>query len=167
MISGGAGDWRSRGGREATPKPVSPDAAGLVDQGIRGLDVLVDEALRVDLAKRRRQADRYAEKVRRIEAPHVPLDEPIQGLATWIFKNQDHPPLMTRERERASRPRRVEFACQRVFVFKPSETLRRRLLRRHRYAQNGNMAATFLAAVKREAPALAEWLQRVCWIICR
>ena len=45
MTSGGSGAWRSRGRREAMPKPVSRACpSGAVHQNIGGLDVLVNEA---------------------------------------------------------------------------------------------------------------------------
>ena len=57
MTSGGSGAWRSRGRREAMPKPVSQPGQSRVDEHIGWLDVLVDEAAPVDLAERSRHAD--------------------------------------------------------------------------------------------------------------
>ena len=56
MVSGGSGDWRSRGRREAMPNPVSRTSPSrAVHQDIGRLDVLVDEAALVDLAQSRRR----------------------------------------------------------------------------------------------------------------
>ena len=44
MNSGGSGDWRSRGSREAMPKPVSQHLACCgIHQNIGRLDVFVNE----------------------------------------------------------------------------------------------------------------------------
>ena len=71
----------------------------------------MDEALPVDLAKSSRQADGNAQQARQIDRlPLVLLDDPIQGLATWILENEDRAPLVTSQRQRLSRPCRIEFA---------------------------------------------------------
>ena len=57
MISGGAGACRSRGSRDAMPKPVSQTwpASRLVerDEHVLGLDVFMDQTALVDVAERR------------------------------------------------------------------------------------------------------------------
>ena len=60
MISGGAGAWRSRGSRDAMPKPVSHTWPASVDEHVLGLDVFVDQTALVGMAERRCQANRKA-----------------------------------------------------------------------------------------------------------
>ena len=64
MISGGAGAWRSRGSRDAMPKPVShtwPESRSvLFDKHVLRLDVFVDQTAPMGMAERRRQANREA-----------------------------------------------------------------------------------------------------------
>ena len=71
MISGGAGAWRSRGSRDAMPKPVShtwPESAWFQgDEHVLGLDVFVDQTALVDMAERRCQVNGKAQKTRQIE----------------------------------------------------------------------------------------------------
>jgi len=62
MISGGTGDLRSCGNWDAMANPVSHTFSGLVDKHIRWLDVLVYEAVPMDLAECYRQADGNAQE---------------------------------------------------------------------------------------------------------
>ena len=56
MNSGGSGDWRSRGRRDAIPNPVSQTCPVVgIDEHIRRLDVLMDEPTSVEPAKCGRQ----------------------------------------------------------------------------------------------------------------
>ena len=85
---------------------------GVVDHCVRGLDVLMDEALPVGLAKRRRQTDGNAQKASQIERLSlVLLNDLIQGFTTWILKNEDRSSLVTSQRDRLSCPCRIEFGC--------------------------------------------------------
>ena len=95
-------------GRDA--KAGEPHVPGVVDKCVRGLDVLMDEALPVGLAKRCRQADGNAQEAGQIDRLSlVLLDDPIQGFAAWILENEDRSPLVTSQRERLSCPCRIEF----------------------------------------------------------
>ena len=56
MISGGSGAWRSRGRREAMPKPVSHTCpAADIDDHVGWVDVFVNESTSVEPAKCGRQ----------------------------------------------------------------------------------------------------------------
>jgi hypothetical protein len=108
-----------------------PYVAGIVHQHIRGLDVLMNEAVSMDLAKGSRQADSDAQEIGQIQRlPSVPLKNQIQGLASRIFEYENRPPFVTSERQRLGYPRGIEFGCERVFVLEPPEALRRRLFGR-------------------------------------
>jgi hypothetical protein len=60
----------------------------------------------------------------------VSLKNPIQRLTTRIGEYEDRPPFVTSERQRLGCPRRIEFACERIFVLEAPEALRRRLFGR-------------------------------------
>ena len=95
-------------GRDA--EAGEPNVAGVVDECVRRLDVLMDEASPMDLAKCSRQTDGDAQEASQIDRLSlVLLDDPIQGFATWVIKNEDRSPLVTSQRERLSRPCRIEF----------------------------------------------------------
>ena len=82
----------------------------VVDKCVLWLDVFMDEALPVGLAKRCRQTDGDAQEASQIDRLSlVLLDYPIQGFTTWILKNEDRSPLVTSQRERLSCPCRIEF----------------------------------------------------------
>jgi hypothetical protein len=85
------------------------------------------EAVPMDLTECHRQANGDAQEARQLERlPMVPLKNPIQGLAARVLEYKDCPPFVTSERQRYGRPRGIEFACKRVFMLKPPETVRRR-----------------------------------------
>jgi hypothetical protein len=124
MISGGAGLRLVRElGRN--PETGQPRVAGVVGEDVRRLDVLMYEAVPVDLAKCRRQADGDAQEARQVERlPPVPLENPIQRITAGVLEYEDCPPFVTGERQRPGRPSGIEFRCERVFALKPPETLR-------------------------------------------
>ena len=114
MISGGSGAWRSRGRREAMPKPGEPHLSGrAVDQNIGRLDVLVDEAALVELAERRRDADGEAQEASHF---HGRAEQPVERLAARILEHQHGPTAFAHELQRPHRPRPVELILQPVFV---------------------------------------------------
>ncbi len=95
---------------------------GVVDKCIRRFDILMDEALAVDLAKRHRQTNGNAQKASQIDRLSIllldcPVQHSIQGFTTGILKEQDRSPLLTNQRKRLSCPCRIEFGRQRIFVF--------------------------------------------------
>ena len=66
-----------------------PYVAGVVDQHIRRLDVLMYEALPMDLAECCRQANGDAQEASQIERlPLVPLKNPIQGLTARVLSTR-------------------------------------------------------------------------------
>ena len=102
MISGGPGGWRSRGSRDAMPKPGQPDRAGFgVDQDVGGLDVLVDEAAPVDIAERRRHADGEAQEASHL---HRRAENPVERLAAGVLEHQHGPAMVAHKLQRPHRP---------------------------------------------------------------
>jgi hypothetical protein len=104
--------------------------AGVVDEHIRRLDVLMYEAAPMDLAECCRQANgdvQEASQVKRLSL--VPFKNPIQGLTARVLEYEDRPLFVTCERQRLDCPRGIEFGCERVFVLEPPKTLRRRMFR--------------------------------------
>ena len=60
------------------PKAGEPHVSGIIDECVRGLHVLMDEAVPVDVAKCCRQTDSNAQKASQIDRLSlVPLDDPI------------------------------------------------------------------------------------------
>ena len=137
----------------------------VIDERVCGLHVLMDEALPVDLPKSRRQSDRNGQQARQI-LQLVLLDDPIQGFTSWILEYQERVPLVTSQRHRLSGPCRIEFVCQREFVFEPLETLMRGLLLSNRHHQDRHRVAALCAAVKSEVRPLAKRVQQVRGILC-
>ena len=122
---------------------------GVVDKHVRRLDVLMDEALPVGLAKCCSQTDGYPQEVGQIDWSSILLlDYPIQRFTTGILKNEDRSPLVTGQRERLSCPCYFEFGSQRVFVFETAETLKRRLLSSGGHRQDRHLIATLFAAIE-------------------
>ena len=86
-VGEGAGNDLRRHGRLAlvrqlgrNPEAGEPDVAGVVDEHIRRLDVLVDKAVPMDLAECFRQANSDAQDARQIERLSlVPAQEPDPG----------------------------------------------------------------------------------------
>ena len=101
-----AGDDLGRLGRQALAGQPRRDAeagkpylTSLADQNVLRLDVLMDEALPMGLAKRRRQADGDRQETIEIDRPSaLLLDHAIQGLATRVLKNKGRSPQMTGQR---------------------------------------------------------------------
>ena len=65
MNSGGSGDWRSRGSRDAMPKPVSHALPSWRQQHVGRLDILVDETCSRAVCEVRPIAQRRFEKTAR------------------------------------------------------------------------------------------------------
>jgi hypothetical protein len=73
-----------------------PYVGSIVDQHIRRLDVLMDEAVPMHLAQCCRQANGDAQEARQIERlPLVPLKNQVQWLTPWVFKYEDRSAFVT------------------------------------------------------------------------
>jgi hypothetical protein len=70
------------------------------------LDVFVDQALPMELAKRRRQADGQAQKLGQCHGASQPS---IERLAARVGEDERLPPVVEGERERAHGPRGIEL----------------------------------------------------------
>src|SRR5882757_8383143 len=129
------------------PEASEPDVAVIVDEYVRRLDVLVDEALLMDLADCFRQSNDDAQQSSQIERLSLaPLQNQIQGLTAWVLQYENRPPFVTNERQRLSGPRGLEFACERVFVLESPQALRRRLFGSKGHCQNRRWVALLPAA---------------------
>jgi hypothetical protein len=116
--------WQSGG----YGKSGEPYLAGVVDEHIPRLDVLVYKATPVDLADCCRQANGDTQDTSQIEQL-ASLKNQIKGLTARVHQYEDRPPFMTSERQGLGCPCGIEFGCERVFVLKPPETLRRWVFR--------------------------------------
>src|SRR5580698_3433821 len=106
----------------------------------------MDEALTVGLAKCFRRTYSDAQEPSQIDRLlMVLLDYPIQRFTTWILKNEDGASVLTSQLNRLGCPCRIEFGRQRVFMFEPPDTLRRRLFSSDRHCQNRHLVAAFSA----------------------
>jgi len=119
------------------PEAGKPYVAGFVDEHIPRLDVLMYKAVAMDLAECCRQANSDLQDPRQIERlPLVPLKNMVQGLTARVLEYEDRPPFVTSERQRRGCPRRLQFGCERIFVLRSPQTLRRWLFGGRRYCQN-------------------------------
>ena len=97
--------WQPRRDSEAG-KPY----AVVVDEHIFRLDVLMYEAMPMDLAKCCRQADSNTQDAGHIERlPAALFKNPIQRLTAWVFEYEDRPPFVTAESQRLGCPGGIEF----------------------------------------------------------
>jgi hypothetical protein len=86
------------------------------------------KAMPVDLAECCRQTNGDTQNASQIEGL-APLKNQIKGLTARVHEYEDRPPFMTSERQGLGCPCGIEFGCERVFVLKPPETLRRWVFR--------------------------------------
>src|SRR5713101_5837958 len=107
------------------PEAGKPCVSGTIDKHIRRLDVLMYEALPMDLAECCCQANGDAQEASQFERmPLVPLKNPVQWFTARILEYEDGPSFVTSKGQRLGRPRRIEFGGERVLVLKPPESLR-------------------------------------------
>ena len=112
------------------PESGEPRVAGVVDEDIRRLDILMYEALLMDLTESSCQTKGGAKEASQVERlPLVTLKNPIQRLTARVLEYEDRPAFVTSNGQRLGRPHGIEFGCEGVFVLKPPDTLRRRLFR--------------------------------------
>ena len=115
MVSGGAGACRSRSRREAIAEPGELDLSGLaVDQDMRRLEVLVDEATLVRLAQGGGDAETEAQEASQLQGR---AEQAVERLSAGILKHQRHTAAIMRKRDGSRRPVGVKFGLERIFVF--------------------------------------------------
>ena len=119
---GAAPGVRAAAGRDA--KAGEPDIAGSVDQDACRPDVLVNEALPVDLTERHGQRDGEVQESCQLKRPS---EHPFQELASGVLAHEQRASVVAGERERSHRPRRIEFIREGIFMFEPPEICRRLL----------------------------------------
>jgi hypothetical protein len=84
----------------------------------------------VGVPERRRHANCKAQKVSQIERLlSVPSKNAVERLTARVRDYKDHPPFVASERERLGRPHWLKLGCERVFMFKASQTLWQGLFR--------------------------------------
>ena len=127
MNSGGRGRLpfarKARGDSEAGEPYLT---ARRVHQNIGRLDVLVDEAVLVHLAKGRGNADGDAQETSHL---HRRAEQPAEQLAAGILEHQNGLTAISHKFKRSHRPRAVQLILEGVFVGKAIEGGRCRLLR--------------------------------------
>ena len=124
------------------PKPVSQTwpVAVVNDEHVLRLDVFMDQTALMDVAERRRHANRKSQEPRHIEwLLPVPIENAVERFAARVGENKDCPSFVARERQRLGRPRWLKFGCERVFVLKASQTLGQRLFRGRSHHQKGHV----------------------------
>src|SRR6202041_1754402 len=88
-----------------------PYVAGVVDEHIFRLDVLMYEAMPMDLAKCCRQANSNTQDAGHIERlPVASLENSIQRFTAWVFEYEDSSPFVTTESQRPGCPSGIEFS---------------------------------------------------------
>ena len=134
--SGGAGACRSRGRREAIPKPVSLTSpvvrltrifAGLMSLWTRPRRWTCVRAAATAMARRRK-----------LVHLHGHAEQSVQRLAACVLEHQHHPAAFADELERSHRPRPVQLVLQAVFARKAIEGGRRRMLCDGHHDQDGD-----------------------------
>jgi hypothetical protein len=84
------------------------------------------KATHVDLAECCRQANGNAQEASQMKRLIViSLKNQIKGLSARVHEYEDRSTFMTSERHGLGCPCGIEFGCERIFVLKPPETLRR------------------------------------------
>src|SRR5260370_36183351 len=82
------------------------------------------EAVPMDLAECRRQANGDAQQASQIERlPLVPLKNKIQRLTARVREYEDRPLVVTSKRQRLGCPRRIEVRCERALLLEPPDSL--------------------------------------------
>jgi hypothetical protein len=125
------------------------------------------ESVPMDLAERRRQADRDAQGAGQIERLSLAsLKNQIQRITARVFEYEDGSPFVTSERQRLGCPSGIDFGCEREFVFQPPEILRRRILCRQSHYKYGRLVAFLPATVKGEFHTFPQRYELVLWRVC-
>src|SRR5262249_61896165 len=96
-----------------------------VHEHVGRLDLLVNEALPVELAERGSETNRTAKERSQF---HGPAHESIERLRAGILEQQRGPGLLLREGDRANRPGWTELLFERKFLLDLPERCRCRVL---------------------------------------
>src|ERR1700726_534643 len=147
------------------PESGEPDVAGVIDEDVRGLDVLVDEAVPVDLAKRRRQSNGNAQEPSQLERLPA-VEDAIEELASRVLEYEHRSPFVARECQRPGCPCGIEVGGEQVFMLEPPEALRLRLFCGGRYREERKGIAVLPATVKGELRTFPQNLQHISGTCC-
>ena len=122
----------------------------------------MDQTALVGMAERRCQVNGKAQKTLQIERLFsVPLKNAVERLTARVGENKNCPAFVSRERHGLGRPSGLKFGCERVFVFKASQTLGQRSFRRRSHDQKGHVVAALPGPVKHKFGPIADCLQQV------
>jgi hypothetical protein len=125
------------------------------------------ETLPMNLSEYCRQANSDPQDAGQIERlPGASLKNQIERLTARVRQYKDRPSFVTSDRKRLGCPCRIEFRCEREFVFEPAKTLGRWLFFHERHCQDRRRVAALPAAVKSEVRAFPERLQHVPGRLC-
>ena len=99
------------------PESGEPRVAGIVDEEIRRFDILMYEALLMDVTDCFCQPNGGAKEASQVERlPLVTLKNPIQRLTARVLEQENRPPFVTSNGQRLGSPRGIELGCERIFV---------------------------------------------------
>src|SRR5580698_4667905 len=152
-----------RGRQHGKPSPVlvvAPTAEQPLPQSLRRLEHEYSLAAELEPAWAAMPLALTRHEGRTILVLADPGGEPLDR------ENKDCPSFVTRKRQRHGRPRGLKFGCERVFVFKASQTLGQRLLCGRSYYQEGRRVAVLSGTVEREFRVIADWLEHVLRSSC-
>ena len=156
MTSGGSGAWRSRGSRDAMPKPVSRTLPAASTSTFAGLMSLW---MRPRWWTWRSAADREMARRRNLPISSGSAEQPVERLAAGILEQQHGPPRFAHELQRPHRPRPVQFVLQPVFVRQPINEAGRGMLRGREDGQHGGPLTVAAIPPSSAQDALAVLLQ--------
>jgi hypothetical protein len=126
MNSGGSGDWRSRGRRDAMPKPVSQTRPVAESTStLAGFDVLVDQPASVELTKCARQGHCESEK--------CPISmgwrtRRSSGSPSCVIDHEHRLSALAHQFQRPQCPRTVQVLPKFEFVREAIDALKGRML---------------------------------------
>ena len=123
-------------------EPGEPDlSVRAVHQEMGGLQILVHEAARMELAER--SGDAHGQRQEAAHR-HGSTEQPLERLAARILEDQHAVPVFALERQGSQRPRLVQHILQAVFVGQTIEVTRAGIFRGGHHDQHG----AFLAIIR-------------------
>src|SRR5580704_18170736 len=122
--------------------------AGVVNNHVLRLEVLMNKTALMDVAERRRHANRKSQEPRHIECLlPVPTENAVERFAARVGENKNGPSFVACERQRFGGPCGLRFGRERVFVLKAAQTLEQRLLRSRSHYQKVGFIASLPRAI--------------------
>jgi hypothetical protein len=132
-----------------------------IDEGVGGLDVLMDETVLVNLSERDRQSDSDAQELSHL---HRRSNQAVERFASRVIEYEYGATLVSDEAERHNGPGRIQFGTQREFVLHSAKTAWRGVLPQWGDHERGPRGPVDRApapdTVKSEFPIVPERLTR-------